>query len=160
MERHFSKPTDVGSNFSTAVAARDSSGRFVKLCIGKWWPLTTIAPAFEKLAMHMDDVPGTRILVQPIYILGAKKEPVAKRFFKVRQSKVPGIRAGACRGATAHGVILPDELRVATPSLRRRNLLETIFPPQSPGIPVCGDTALGADASSGEDKNSVDWTDF
>jgi hypothetical protein len=155
LEGHLSEPANVRSNFSATIAAWEFFGRLVKLGIEKGWPVATVAPAFEKLAMHVHEVLRTRILVQSIHILGAKEQPVAKRFFKPRKREMAGIRASAFGGAAAHGVILPDEPRVAAPRLRRCHFFETVIPPQSVGISICGDAALGADTSSGEYKHSV-----
>src|SRR5215469_8590120 len=57
--------------------------------------------------------------------------------------------------AAAHGVKVPDQARVATPSVGRGHLFEAVVAPQAPGIAKCGDTTLGADAGTGQNEDAV-----
>jgi hypothetical protein len=113
----------IWQDAETATQEGSSSG-LVQLCVGEGRAITTVAPALEKLAMHVDDVLRTRCLVQSIHILGAKKQPFAEGFFKPRQREVAGVCAGAfckCGGAWSNipkRVAGRDATRLVTQPLR------------------------------------------
>ena len=66
-----------------------------------------------------------------------------------------GIGFGGGGDTAAHGIEIPDEPRVAAPSVGRGDFLEAVVAPEAVGIAERGDAAFGADAGTGEDKEAV-----
>ena len=91
LERHFAEPADMWANPTAAFAPGNFHGRIVGARVVKWRSGASIAAAFEKLAVHVNQLSGAGMLVQAIHILRAKKQPVPEVFLKARQREVPGI---------------------------------------------------------------------
>lgn len=155
LERSFAEPADVWADFSAARAARNFDRRFVEIDVGEGRKRAGVAAAFEEFAVHVKDAPGPGLLVEIIYVLGAEKETIGERCFESREREVARIWFGGGRRAAAHGIEIPDEARVAAPSVGRCNIFESVVAPESARITECGDTALGADARTGEDEEVV-----
>jgi hypothetical protein len=84
VERHFAEPADVRSNATSAFAPGHFGWRIVEICIVKWSAAATVATALEKLSVHVDNFPRTRLLVKIVHVLSADEEAVLQAVFKCR----------------------------------------------------------------------------
>src|SRR5215469_13298381 len=155
VEWGFAKPADVRANSAAAGAERKLGWRFVELRVLERRTGAGVAAAFEQFAMHVNDASGSGLLVEMIDVLGAEKKTIGERVFESGESEMRGIGFGFGSDAAAHGVKVPDQARVATPSVGRGHLFEAVVAPQAPGIAKCGDTTLGADAGTGQNEDAV-----
>src|SRR5437660_9332876 len=83
----------------------------------------TVATALEKLSMHVDDDDRTRLLVQVVHVLSAQQEVTSEILLQLCKREVRRVRLGCRSNPPTHGVELPDEPGIASPSLGRSNLL-------------------------------------
>jgi hypothetical protein len=74
----------VGANPTAASASGDFGGRIVEIRVVKWRVAASVATALEKLSVHVDNVPRTCLLVKVVHVLGANKEAILQRVFKLR----------------------------------------------------------------------------
>jgi hypothetical protein len=118
-----------------------------------------IAATFEEFAMHMENTLGAGKLVKIVDILSTEEEAVVNGPFKGSEGEVSGIGLGLGGDAAAHGIEIPDQARIATPSIRRGDFLDAIFPPQAARIAKCGNAALRAEAGAGENEKPVERSD-
>ena len=65
------------------------------------------------------------------------------------QSEVGGIWFCSCGSFAAHGIKMPDEMRVAMPSFGRGDVLDAVVVPKAARIAESGEAAFGADACAG-----------
>jgi hypothetical protein len=83
-ERHLAEPADVRANPTAAFAPVHFGWRIVEICIVKWSAAATVATAPEKLSVHVDNFPRTRLLVKIVHVLSAGEEAVLQAVFKCR----------------------------------------------------------------------------
>jgi hypothetical protein len=67
--------------------------------IVKWRSSARIAAALKKLAVHVDDILRTCLLVQVVYILRAEEEAISQLLPQIREGEVRGVgfRSAATR---------------------------------------------------------------
>jgi hypothetical protein len=155
MEGSFAEPADVRPDSAAAGAAGNFGGRFVEVDVIEGGKRAGVAPAFEELTVHMEDAAGTGPLVEIVDILGTEKKSTGDGVFESSERAVARIGSGGGGNAAAHGVEIPDEARVATPGVRRGDVLEAVVAPQAAGIAESGNAALGTGAGAGEDEDAV-----
>ena len=155
VEWGFAKPADVRANSAAAGAERKFAWRFVELRVLERRTGAGVAAAFEQFAMHVNDAGGAGLFVEMIDVLGAEKKTIGERVFESGESEMRGIGLGGGSDAAAHGVKIPDQARIAAPSVGRGQLFEAVVAPQAPGIAKCGDATLGADAGTGQNEDAV-----
>ncbi len=88
-------------------------------------------------------------------VLGAEEETVFEFGLEFREREVRGIRLAGQGSRTTHGIEFPDQLRIASPGSWRCDLLKPPSFPKTVGIAKGGDAALGADAGTGENEETV-----
>src|SRR5437879_3625473 len=115
----------------------------------------TVATALEKLSVHVDDVDRTRLLVQVVHVLSAQQEVTSEILLQLCKREVRRVRLGCRSNPPTHGVELPDEPGIASPSLGRSNLLYTVIPPQPAHATEGRNPTFGANPCSGEDEHAV-----
>jgi hypothetical protein len=143
----------VRPNAATTLALRQFI--FVRKRVIERNPRTGIAPRLEQLAMHVRQSPRTGFLVKVVDVLRAEEEAVTQLALEFSESHVRRVWLAGQRAGAAHGIELPDQLRVAGPSLRRGNVLETPSLPQPIRIAKGRDATLGADTGAGEDEETI-----
>src|SRR6266481_3269909 len=99
--------------------------------------------------MHVKHVLATCFLVQVVHILGAEGQACSDLSFKIHQCSMGRIWLTRCSIAPTHRVELPHERWIATPTLRRGDVFNTVSAPQTVGIAKRGYAALGTDARTG-----------
>jgi hypothetical protein len=109
--------------------------------------------------MYMEKALGAGKLVKIVDILGTEEEAVVKSPFKGGEGEMSGIGLGLGGDAAAHGIEIPNQARVAAPSVGRGDFLDTVFPPEAARIAKCGNAALRADARAGENDKPVGGRD-
>src|SRR5271166_6086394 len=62
---------------------------------------------------------------------------------------------GGGGSAAAHGIKIPNQVRIAAPSLRGSDFLDGVFSPEAAGIAKRRDTTFGADAGAREKEQAV-----
>ncbi len=67
-----------------------------------------------------------------------------------------GIGLGSGGNFATHGVEIPNEVRIAPPGNRRGDFFNSVIAPQPSNTAKCGNPTFGADAGTGEDKNTID----
>ena|SRR5271166_2669487 len=107
----------------------------------------------------MEDSSRACLLMEIINVLRAEEKAVRKSLFESSEGKMAGIRFGGGCDFAAHGVEIPNELRIAPPRKRRGNFFDTIVAPESAGIAKGRNATFGADAGAGEDKNTIGGRD-
>jgi len=90
LERHFAEPADVRANPTAASAPWEFDGRFVEIRVVKWGAATGVATAFEKLAVHVDDVPRTCLLVKVVHVRVQTKRRSCNAFSSLARAKCAG----------------------------------------------------------------------
>jgi hypothetical protein len=75
------------------------------------------------------------------------------------EGDVGGVGHGGLRGGAARGVELPDESGVAVEGFGSADVFDAMASPKAVGGAEGGETALGADAGPGEDKDAVSGRD-
>src|SRR5207245_7380029 len=68
-------------------------------------------------------VDRTRLLVQVVHVLSAQQEVTSEILLQLCKREVRRVRLGCRSNPPTHGVELPDEPGIASPSLGRSNLL-------------------------------------
>ena len=145
-------------------APQEQRGDFVEgvvdgvVCEGRA-PAFGLAAGSGKFAVHVDEAPGASALVEVVDILGAEKETVAEAGLELGERDVGGVGHGSLRGSAARGVELPDQSGVAMESFGGADVLDAMAGPKAVGGAEGGETALGADAGAGEDKDAVGGRD-
>lgn len=152
---HFAKPTDVWTDLSAAVAARDRARRIVGGGILEGSSVAAIAATFEEFAVHMDHAARAGLFMQIVYVLRAKEKTVLQQFFEFGERVVTRIRFGGRSDAAAHGVKLPDEARIALPGMRRDHFLDTVAAPKPACTAKYGNAAFCANAGAGKQENAI-----
>jgi hypothetical protein len=76
LERHFAEPADVRANPAAAVASGNLRWRIVGGRVVKWRSGASIAAAFEKLPVHMDDANRPSLLMKVIHVLRAEEQAI------------------------------------------------------------------------------------
>jgi len=140
---------------TAALAAGNLGGRLVETRVGKRSTAASVTAALEKLSVHVDDVLRTRLLVQAVHVLRADEQAVLQRVFKFGEGEVRRIRLGFRSHAPTHGIELPHQPRIASPSLGRGDLLDPIVPPESAHAPESWDAAFRAHSCPGKNEDSV-----
>ena len=158
-KRSFAEPADVRADFASAGAAWNFAGRFVKRGVRERREGTGVATALEEFAVHVENAPRARPLVKIVDVLRAQKEPVVKNLLESSKGNVAGIWPGGGRHFAAHGVEIPNKMRIALPSMGRSDFLDPIIAPKSSGIAKSRNAAFGADARTSEDKNAIGGRD-
>ena len=92
---------------------------------------------------------GAGLFVEVVDILRAKEETIGEGAFESGQSEVGGIWFCSCGSFAAHGIKMPDEMRVAMPSFGRGDVLDAVVVPKAARIAESGEAAFGADACAG-----------
>ena len=133
-----------------AFAARDFGWRLVKIRIFKWSTAASVAAAFKKFSVHMDDISRARLLVKVVHVLGTDEKAILQRVFKFGESEVCWIWFGCRSNAPTHGIELPYQPGIAVPRYGRSDLLDPIIPPQSTRAPECWNAAFRAHACPGK----------
>jgi hypothetical protein len=154
-KRHFAKPADVRANPTAAFAPGDFGWRIVEICVVKWRAVATVATALEKLTVHVDNFPRTRLLVKAVYVLGADKEAILQGVFKFREREVGGIRLSRRRHTPTHGVELPHQPGIAVPSYGRSDLLDSVVLPETTYATESWDAAFRAYSRPGKNEDTV-----
>jgi len=159
LKRSLAEPADVRADFASAGAAWNLTGRFVERGVREGREATGVATALEKLAVHVEDAFRARLLVKIVDVLRAQKKPVVKNLLESSKGNVAGIWPGGGRHFAAHGVEIPNKMRIAPPSKGRSDFLDPIIAPESAGIAKSRNAAFGADARTSEDKNAIGGRD-
>ena len=105
--------------------------------------------------MHVENAPRARLLVKIVDVLRADKKAVVESLFERCEGNMAEIWLGGGCDFAAHGVEIPDEAWITPPGLRGSNFFDSIITPESAGIAKSGNTAFGADAGTGKNKNAV-----
>ena len=111
--------------------------------------------ALEKLSVHVDNSPRTRLLVKAVNILGADEEAILQGVFNFREGEVRTVRFGRRSHTPPHRVELPHQPGIAMPSLGRSDLLDPVVPPIPTHATESCDAAFRAYSCSGENKDAV-----
>jgi hypothetical protein len=88
IKRHFAKPANMRTYPAAAFAAGKVACGVIDTCIVKWRSSARIAAALKKLAVHVDDILRTCLLVQVVYILRAEEEAISQLFPQIREREV------------------------------------------------------------------------
>ena len=155
LERSLAEPADVRANLSAAWTARNFGGGLVESCVFERRAGACVAAGFEELAVHVQDTRRAGLFVEIVDVLRAKEQAVGEFLLQCGHGVVGGVRSGVGGSAAAHGVKIPDRVRVAAPGLRGGDLFETVVAPDSPSIAEGGDAAFGGDAGPGEEEDAV-----
>lgn len=155
LERHFAEPTDVWANPTAAFAPGKLDWRIVGVGVTKWRSAAPIATALEEFAVHMDDALRPCLLVKIVHILGAEEQTILQLLFKLSQREVRRIGLRRCRDTPTHRVELPDQPWIATPRMRRRDLLDPVVPPEAIHPTERWNPALGAYSCPGQNEEAV-----
>jgi hypothetical protein len=114
-----------------------------------------LATGLGQFAVHVDQANGTGALVQVIHILRAEKEAAAELRFELRHRDVRGIRQGDLPCFATIGVELPDDLRIALPSLGRTDFLDIVPGPEAVRGAESGQSTFRTDTRASENEDTV-----
>jgi len=153
--RDFTKPANVWANLRAAIATGNGGGRLVELRVVKGRTGTGFAARFEKFAVHMDRTGRAGQFMEIVDVLRAEEEPVRESVLEGGDGLMGGIGPGVDRFAAAHGVEIPDKVRIAAPCGGSGDVFETVVAPQAIGVAEGGDAALGGDAGAGEEEEAI-----
>jgi len=152
---HFAEPTDVRTNPAAACAPGNLRRRFISVGVIEGRAPASVAAAFEKFAVHVDNAARSGLLVEVVHVLRAEKKPLSQCTFELGERDMTGIGFGVRSDTASHGVELPDEPRIAVPGVRRRDLFKAIIPPQAARAAKRGNAAFGADSRTGENEHAI-----
>jgi hypothetical protein len=93
-KRHFAKPADVRANLAAAFTPGDFGWRLVEIRVVKRRAAASVAAALEKLSVHVNNFPRTRLFVEAVHVLGTDEKALLQGVFKSRERKVCWIRSG------------------------------------------------------------------
>jgi len=93
--------------------------------------------------------------VKVVHVLRAEEQAVFQPPLQFRQREMSRIRLGCRRNPPTHGIELPHQPGIATPSIRRGYLFDPVVPPQTIDVTERRYPALGAYACPGEDKEAI-----
>ena len=155
LERYLAEPADVRANLAAAFATGNLRWRIVGGRVAERGSGASIAAAFKQFAVHVDDVLRSCLLVQVVHVLRAEEKAVFQPPLKVCEGEVGWIRLRRRSDPPTHGIELPHQPGIATPSIRRGYLFDPVVPPQTIDVTERRYPALGAYACPGEDKEPV-----
>lgn len=156
MKRSFAEPADVRADLSAAfVATGNRGGLFVESRIVERWARTRVTAGFEEFAVHMDDMGRAGLFVEIVDILCAEEQAIWKLMLECGDRVVCRIGLGVRGDPAAHGVEIPNELRIAAPGVRRSDFFETVVAPEAIGIAKGRDATFSGDACAGEKEEAV-----
>jgi hypothetical protein len=150
LERDFAEEDDVG----TEAAATGAVAHFCKALVdgvvfnGRA-AAVEFAVSLVEFAMHVEEADGAGAFVEVVDVLRAEEEAVADTIFKRGKCEVGWIRLGCGSSGAAGGVELPDEGWIALPGFGSADVFNTIAGPEAVFCAEGGETAFGADASTG-----------
>lgn len=156
LERYLPEPHDVRPHARPARAAREvlrsQVERFVHERLGRapW----VLAAALRELAVHVHDAARACRFVQPIHVLSAQEEAFSQVRFERRERMVRGVWPHAGRLRPALRIEAPDERRIISEALGRRDLLEAMLLPEPVRVAKGANATLGADPRAGQDEHA------
>jgi hypothetical protein len=154
-KRHFAKPADVRANPTAAFAPRNCGWRLIEIGVVKRTAAARVTPALEKLSVHMDNVPRTRLLVKVVHVLGADEETVLESVFQSGESEVCGIRFGCRSNPPPHGIEFPHQPGIAVPSFRRGHFVDPEVAPETTHATKSWNAAFCTHSCPGKNEDTV-----
>ena len=121
----------------------------------KWRSAAPVAAAFEQFAVHVDDAHRPCLLVKIVHILGAEEKTIFQLLFELRQREVRWIRLRFRSNPPPHGVELPYQPGITSPSMGRGDLFNPVVAPKTAHATECWNAALGTHSCSREDEHAV-----
>ena len=90
-----------------------------------------------------------------VHVLCAEEEAVLQIGPEAGESEVAGIGLRSRSHASAHGIKLPHQSRVAAKRLGRPDFLDTVGSPQAASTAKSWNAALGADSGARKNEHAV-----
>ena len=162
VERNFVEPANVGPDERSALRTGGNVGAtVVRSGIAEWIgdAIGVGTARLKQHPMHVQYPFASGHFMQTINVLRADEHAITELFFELGQCNVRRIWETRGGVVAAGRVELPDQLRVATESLRRGHIFDAMAFPEAVLATERRDAAFRADASAGENEQAIVGTD-
>ncbi len=149
--RHLAEPDDVRTH-TAGQSTKRTSCVDAKIVPPNRTMRAERAKHFEQLAVHVDQRPRTRRLMQCIDVLGDDRH-AAVLSLEAGEREMSGVGFDAAMRAPPGIVEIVDERRIAPEALSRRDILIIVFRPDAVRIAKCRKTAFSRKPGAGENDD-------